>query len=47
MLDLSVVVCSYNDKRIENLINSIDEDCEIVVVCNGSDEAYLTFVKLF
>ena len=44
-MDLSVVICSYNDRRIENLINSIDEDCEVVVVCNGSSQEYMEFVK--
>ncbi|MBE7074210.1 MAG: glycosyltransferase [Clostridiales bacterium] len=44
-MKLSVVVCTYNDRRIENLINSIDEECEIVVVCNGSDKEYINFVK--
>jgi len=44
-MDLSVVVCSYDDMRISNLIKSIDEDCEVVVVCNGSSEEYIKFVK--
>ena len=33
------------EKYIENLIKSIDEECEVVVVCNGSTQEYIDFVK--
>jgi len=44
-MDLSVVICTYDDRRINDLIKSIDENCEVVVVCNGSNEEYINYVK--
>ena len=35
-LELSVVVCVADDKRIKNLLDSIKEKCEVLVVLNGA-----------
>lgn len=36
MLDISVVICVATDKRIKNMLDSIKERCEVVVVLNGA-----------
>lgn len=35
-LELTLVVCVANDLRIENMLKSVDEFCEVIVVLNGA-----------
>ncbi len=44
-MNLSIVVCTKDDMRIQQLLESIDEDCEVVVVCNGSTSVYRNYVR--
>lgn len=34
--EISVVICVADDIRIKNMLDSIDENCEVVVVLNGA-----------
>lgn len=44
-MNLSIIVCTKDDMRIQLLLNSINQDCEVVVVCNGSTPDYENYVR--
>ncbi|MCL1935237.1 MAG: glycosyltransferase [Defluviitaleaceae bacterium] len=54
MLNLSIIIPAYNDIRLKECLQSIDEDVEIVIVLNGATEevkkiaySYNSVVKIF
>ena len=44
-MDLTVLIAVATDSRIEECINSIDEDCEILVVANGASKEIIELLK--
>lgn len=46
-MELSVVVCVSDDMRVVKTLNSITENCQVVVVLNGSTDEVRLAVKKF
>lgn len=44
---ISIVVCVADDKRIKNMLDSIKEKCEVVVVLNGATEEVKKIVEAY
>lgn len=45
--DISVVICVADDIRIKNMLDSIKDNCEIVVVLNGATKKVKDIVKQY
>ena len=45
--DISVVICVADDKRIINMLESIEYGCEVVVVLNGATSEVREMVRLY
>lgn len=43
-LDISLVVCVADDKRITKLLDSINYFCEVVIVFNGATDAFVSWI---
>lgn len=46
-LELTLVVCVADDVRIENMLKSVDEFCEVIVVLNGATPEVLNIIESF
>lgn len=46
-IDLSLVVCVADDLRIRNMLETIDINCEVIVVLNGATEKVRNIVQDF
>ena len=44
---ISVVVCVADDKRIKNMLDSVKEKCEVVVVLNGATDEVKKIVESY
>ena len=45
--DISLVICVADDERIKNMLDSIKEYCEVVVVLNGATDEVKNIVKKY
>ena len=45
--EVSLIICVADDTRIENMLNSIKENCEVIVVLNGATNKVKKIVSKF
>ena len=46
-LDVSLIVCVADDVRIDQLLKTVDYDCEVVIVLNGATDKVKRIIETY